>query len=487
VSKRNTSKSKKNSSNFVISKNLISYLCKILYSKNLISTQITSYNDIKKIQKQISNKIEYFTWVFISEHLKFFIQLSILFFLLLIPKKLETNRNITLVYGLSHEQIFFKGSSDRLLDFLMSAKIDLAKNDLFYIQNARRNFFDKKIDKMKFCSNIPISVYFDFLDTKNKIRVIYLIVKRMFVYFKLLKQFPFLHQILQPFVLHEVIFDFLQSHNYLNFIDLVSTPSIIKSLPYVFERNLQLGSRLMIWYSANSIPINYKSKSLRRVQDDEKIYKTLPIDKHLVWSDSHKHYLESILDPGASVKVCGSLMFYLPSKNLKAEKVYDLLIFDVTPYSSKHKDPIHQLSFNKNSIYTASTTAQFIDDLLWVARRIENHFKIKLRIAVKPKRRYSSLHDYGYIDYLNLMSRHKFIEILGPESDLYSIIYASKICVSFPFSSPSIIARELGVPTVYYLGDDSIEKYDLVHGVGFINNKFDLFDFMLSQKIIEFE
>jgi polysaccharide biosynthesis PFTS motif protein len=85
------------------------------------------------------------------------------------------------------------------------------------------------------------------------------------------------------------------------------------------------------------------------------------------------------------------------------------------------------------------------------------------------------------------MSRHKFIEILGPESDLYSIIYASKICVSFPFSSPSIIARELGVPTVYYLGDDSIEKYDLVHGVGFINNKFDLFDFMLSQKIIEFE
>lgn len=112
-----------------------------------------------------------------------------------------------------------------------------------------------------------------------------------------------------------------------------------------------------------------------------------------------------------------------------------------------------------------------MEDILWVREQIYLSSNVFLKISLKSKRKFTTNHSMAYINYVKLLSSGKLLDIISPNVDMFEIISQSKICISFPFTSPAIIATELGVPSIYYLENDIMSKYNKMHGVPFIEKK----------------
>ena len=401
--------------------------------------------------------------------------------LVLIPRKKEMNKDVTIVYGLANNQIYRDGSTKKLIDFLLGEKINLIKPGIFIIENSQQFAFSKKSGATRIVKNTSDSIYFDFLNIIDKLVILRYVYKRYYIYIKMLYRYPVLHNIGQPFVIDEIIFNYVCNKKLIILKNLIVTQSSLANLAYVFELNLQFGKRIMIWYSANSIPIdNYRNTNLPRANANEVAYEVLPIDEHLVWSEDHKKYLAMFVSIGTIIRVCGSLMFYLPKKPLKTNKIFDLLVFDVTPYADIKGPDVNKITDFQNSIYNSISAKKFLTDILWVTSKIEEDFGLKLRISLKPKRNYTSLHNKEYLDFIRILLQNQLIEILEPEIDLYKTIGQSQVCISYPFTSPAIIARELAIPSVFYIDQKVMNENNHVHGVEFISEKFKLFNFIVQ-------
>ena len=472
-------------SKYPISKELSRYLNRILYKSDKLTKVELEYYDFDEYLKQLPKQLSGFDGFFLTANLKLVVRMAVLLLLLFTPKKLEKHKNVSLIYGLSHEQIYFAGSTTRLKEFLLSQKIGLTENDLFYIENNRHGIVSSRSEKIRISRNIPLSLFHDFLKFRDKLLIVFLVSQRLLKYLATLVKYPIAHHTAQAYVIDEVIFDYLTRSRKIKFVDLVATQSIISHIPYIFERDLQFGKRLMIWYSANSVPINYRDKKLERTYVNKKIYESMPLDLHYVWNQSHKNFLDSVINPPIPVEVRGSLMLYLPQEKRILTKVYDIVIFDVTPYEPSFKSDFDKISFSQNSIYSSYYATKFLQDLLWAIHEIERCFGTKLRIALKPKRKYTPLHSREYLAFLESLSKNGLIEILESESDLYKTIGESRMSISYPFSSPAIIAKELNIPTVYFLAGDSIESNSLVDGIAFISDRTELRDFIIKYRIME--
>jgi polysaccharide biosynthesis PFTS motif protein len=178
-------------------------------------------------------------------------------------------------------------------------------------------------------------------------------------------------------------------------------------------------------------------------------------------------------------------MFYLPQEEMISNKVYDVVIFDVTPYESSFKSDFEKISFSQNSIYSCYFAIKFLQEILWAKNEIERSLGIKLRIALKPKRKYTPLHSRDYLTFLENSSKNGSIEILAPELDLYKTISESRMILCYPFSSPAIIAKELEIPTAYFLSGNSIESNSIVDGIEFITDRTNLLDFIMKYRTFE--
>lgn len=72
------------------------------------------------------------------------------------------------------------------------------------------------------------------------------------------------------------------------------------------------------------------------------------------------------------------------------------------------------------------------------------------KLFLKPKRQYTASHSNHYIQFVDDCVTRGEIKRLSPKSSLYEVVRQSKIVLAPPFSSPVIIARELGVPCAFY-------------------------------------
>ena len=472
-------------SKYSISRELSRYLNRILYRSNKLTKLESEYYIFDEYLRRLPKHPIGLNGFFFTANLKLMVRIAVLLVLLFTPKKLEKHKSVSLIYGLSQEQIYFAGSTTKLKEFLLSHKIELAENDLFYIENIRHGIVSNGSEKIRITRNIPTSIFHDFLNFGDKLQIIFFVSQRLLKYLATLIKYPIVHHVAQAYVIDEVIFDYSIRNRKIEFVDLVATQSIITHIPYIFERDLQLGKRLMIWYSGNSVPIDYRDKNLERFRVSEKIYESMPLDFHYVWSQSHKDYLDSVIKPPIPVEVRGSLMFYLPQEEMIFNKVYDIVIFDVTPYESSFKSDFEKISFSQNSIYSCYFVIKFLQEILWAKNEIERSFGIKLRIALKPKRKYTPLHSRDYLAFLDNSSKNGLIEILEPELDLYKTISESRLSICYPFSSPAIIAKELEIPTAYFLSGNSIESNSIVDGIEFITDRTKLLDFIIKYRTLE--
>lgn len=100
---------------------------------------------------------------------------------------------------------------------------------------------------------------------------------------------------------------------------------------------------------------------------------------------------------------------------------------------------------------------------------------MNVQIALKPKRPYSDIHDSAYTRLVNELHLQREIILLAPGSDLYLEISRVDLVLAPPFSSPTVVAKESGIPSLFYMLSDSSWKLpNSHHGIKVVTSLADL-------------
>ena len=118
---------------YYFSERLSLYFKRILFKSGQISRQEINNASIDKLLKQ---NYQYSKKYYFRSNLKLLYRISLLSILVLIPRKKEMNKDVTIVYGLANNQIYRDGSTKKLIDFLLGEKINLIKPGIFIIENS---------------------------------------------------------------------------------------------------------------------------------------------------------------------------------------------------------------------------------------------------------------------------------------------------------------------------------------------------------------
>jgi hypothetical protein len=226
---------------------------------------------------------------------------------------------------------------------------------------------------------------------------------------------------------------------------LITTQSQLLASPLVFKSKLK-AIRVMYWYSNNSMQIS-KNTSLNL----DYSYLSQPvISDHFVWTSTWGKFLEEN-NENAVITVVGPILFknlsrYGTSEKINRSQTKKLLIFDVTPKKNAGED----------SIYSEKEMTQFVSDIAVAANALYPNVSIKL----KPKREYTSDDSISYCEFLEAQSSR--IQILKWDSDIGNEISKSDLVICVPYSSPALIAKYLGIPTIFYTPSLDF-KLDLIH------------------------
>jgi polysaccharide biosynthesis PFTS motif protein len=254
---------------------------------------------------------------------------------------------------------------------------------------------------------------------------------------------------------------------------LVTTQSHIAYQPLIFEYRNIGAKKIMIWYSANSIPFDYKNKRAKRYSINPWVYTSMRIDEHWVWTKEHKAYLSKISP--AKVLVKKSLMFYEPEESKNITKIYDLVIFDITPRAD--------IKITRNSIFTTTEMIKFIQEILSCVELLNNKHKKNYQVFLKHKRNFSKNHSEEYINYIKEKVTNKEITLIGSSQNLYDLIGNSKLVIGFPFTSPVIIGWELFTPSIFYCSSSLLNYSPKNEKRLFLQGKASLYTYMESELV----
>jgi hypothetical protein len=214
----------------------------------------------------------------------------------------------------------------------------------------------------------------------------------------------------------------------------------------------------MLWYSDNSFPkYSDSSKSVF----DYSAFGLAKVDCHFVWTEDFANFLS--VWTKCPIKPVGSILFYSGKKKSNERTITesssdlfmfnDLLIFDVTPFEEPKYD----------TYYGEERCLKFLREILRLQVELGRLVDGPLpNVGIKHKRVPSSLHSKSYLREIEMILRNnKSWQRLPEDANLYSLIANSKMVIAIPFTSPAIIAKELGIPCCYLdLGPNPTDIHD---------------------------
>ncbi|MAV57211.1 MAG: hypothetical protein CMI79_06810 [Candidatus Pelagibacter sp.] len=198
-------------------------------------------------------------------------------------------------------------------------------------------------------------------------------------------------------------------------------------------------------------------------------------DNYLVWDNYQKKVLYEF---GNLVKskiiTIGPMINQIKSndKDLILPKNY-VSIFDITPY---------RLSNNLTNIFSIITpdyVNKFLNDIFNVCKDLD------LSIVHKKKKKIDKkILSKKYYNWLDVLEKDKRYLSLNDNVSVEYLIKNSKLVISFPYTSTSIIAKKLDIPTIFYdpSGLIDINEKNFSHGIRVISDIDNLREFLSSFK-----
>jgi polysaccharide biosynthesis PFTS motif protein len=376
------------------------------------------------------------------------------------PKKNKIRENKTvLFYSLTKDQIFKDNSISKLHDFLVSKKFNISEKNEILIE-CRWILRSRMYSNLVVTFDIPLKIFTTKLSLKGQLKLLLVFFCKLTILVKSFNNSQYIYLVFKEYVFDENVYLAIANKNTIN--KIITTPTATQYQPISFEIPDFAVERVMLWYSANSIPIKYKSRKTSIFEKNlENSLQRMAIDTHWVWTNEHKKYLKKMTN--SAILVRGSMIFYNPTKKLDSNKKYDVVIFDVTPQNSK--------SVFKDTIYSFPVAKEFIEDIIESVDLVSQKLDRNIGIYIKHKRNFAPTHSSKYIAYIDALAKNRQLSVLPLDSDLYEIIATSKIVIGFPFTSPVIIGQELKVPSIYYSSTSTLVKYNQAN---FIQSKLEL-------------
>ena len=361
--------------------------------------------------------------------------------LLLVKLKNRLAPNV-LVYStpsekLSNEQIYNFFVEPRIKQHLQSKKPQILIQKKPNLKNNNQN---QKISSTRY---IPLYLLRNHLSFRSRIKMLKLVLKN-FLELMQVKNCDPLILCQKEFIFEIVLYRSINLNKKTDVIYTQSNLRVLSPISYLNRDNYKIRN-IMVWYSTNSDLIYKNHKSSFKIENN---YLCLDqIDRHLVWDIAAKVKLSKMTEK--DIYVCGSLLFYPYKKSFKqkSNEVFNILFFDITPLEDANMD----------DFLNPDQAVLSIQEILNVITKIRIDTKSEMILSIKPKREYSKLHSQKYLIYLKQLQEQKKILILKNSSNLYEAVQESDLVICVPWTSPALIAKELGVKTLYYVSDRDYE------------------------------
>jgi polysaccharide biosynthesis PFTS motif protein len=149
--------------------------------------------------------------------------------------------------------------------------------------------------------------------------------------------------------------------------------------------------------------------------------------------------------------------------------INSVAIFDVTPRRSSIRISTGMcVEYN----YKVDIANQFLNDIQVVLA------KNNLTAVHKIKRMIKTTHK-AYLKNIKLLKNESNYVEINPNIDALQVIQKSKACISMPFTSTAVIAKQEGKPSVYYDPSGMIPDGDkAAHGIPVLNGIKELEDWV---------
>jgi polysaccharide biosynthesis PFTS motif protein len=379
-------------------------------------------------------------------------------------KSKDSGKNLILIYSLTKEQSIRDGSIKSLHTFLESKGLATNPDSVILIE-IRNILWSKKHKKARTTLDIPLRIYIDNFSPTLKVICWISMCKRFFRIAQQQRRNSQVSMIFKEFIFDQIIYSAMDPDK----IDrLITTQSNIAYQPLVFEYENFTSKKLMIWYSSNSVPIEYKKEKLKRFVINPIVYINMRIDEHWVWTKEHKNYLSNYSQ--AKILVKQSLMLYTAENLIANNEIIDVLVFDVTPADNP--------DITRNSIYTTKESIKFIKEIIDCVKMLNQTHKKDYTIQLKHKRRISRNHSSDYSNFIEQKVKNFEIDVIDSNQNLYDLISNSKLVIGFPFTSPVVIGQELDKPSTFYCSSKLLPIAHKGRKLSFIQSQTSLYSYM---------
>jgi polysaccharide biosynthesis PFTS motif protein len=229
------------------------------------------------------------------------------------------------------------------------------------------------------------------------------------------------------------------------------------------------GAQLFLYlYSTNCEPI-------KRGEDIPAVpfgFRAMNWPNILVWDSYQSGLIKRALGNSVNRIIAGPVWFSSKGNLSYADSRKRVALFDVTP--------VREAFFRELCVdfefYTPQISRQFIQEILDVVQRHG------MSLVWKRKRNIGKLAHPVYRKFVNSLDSNPAIDIVDPDLSANSVIETCTAAISMPFTSTAIIAREMGVPSVYYDPVGILQKDDwAAHGIPIIQGKSELEDWLRHQ------
>jgi polysaccharide biosynthesis PFTS motif protein len=365
-------------------------------------------------------------------------------------------KTFNIVFGLSKHQSMTKKQLHRLQASLDEERFNFGSNVDFYLIERRHKFsvFHLNSNRVQVTMVPSLFLFKNYLSRREKLKVL---VK---MYFTALQYLDFSKaNNLRVLLWKEIVFENTLMYYYSDLFpirNLILTNNNIFVQPFLFLALEASAEKSMIWYSNNNKPI----RPLGGLKNhfDETIYKDIPVEVHYVWTESDRDFLQGY-NLNSQFRVIGSIMLYdlSGSHNKKQNTEFSICIFDVSP----KKGAWYQLFF-----YSEERVIEFLESSFKTIVSLRKDLNADIGIYLKPKRATSKKeHPKTYLRYLLQCQSDFGVQLIDPKDDIYSLISQMNFIVCIPFTSPAVIAQELGVPVCYYSSSPEFDLLDSLDGI----------------------
>lgn len=185
-------------------------------------------------------------------------------------------------------------------------------------------------------------------------------------------------------------------------------------------------------------------------------WKAMSWPRYLVWDDYQADFVRKAVGNEASISVVGPIWFQGSAIEMPKVDQLNVAVFDVTPHRSSRYCTLGMDS----EFYTPAVTNPFLEHVSNATRR---HGVL---MVWKRKRNIGRIAHPHYRRLADQLADDSHIVLVEPEISAARVIESSVAVISIPFTSTALIAREMGVPSVYYDPSGFLQLDDrAAHGI----------------------